>query len=486
MKIKYFYPKRHLFRCVASIVALYGLTLTITSCDRNENTETSELPNELNSISNDLTIVIRDITQVSDEINPNLPARINSISVAPGQPDRLYVVDMDGPVYILEKGVLNPTPFMNMKERGNMFIHDDMEKGISSIAFHPDFNIPSTFGYGRLYTSSTESYQSGTANVPTVTRGEAISHHDVIAEWRIDPKNPDHVDFSSRREILRIAHPFRDHTIGTIAFNPSSKSGDAEYGLLYIGVGDGGNTFPSKGETDYYRTSQNGALPFGKILRINPMPGNDRPYSIPADNPFVNNADFIPEVWAYGFRNPQRFSWDTSSDHRMFIADIGQAKIEEVNIGVKGGNYGWSDREGTFLTNHKNEVEISPINKVENGQFIYPIAQYSHDVGKAISGGYIYRGNLLPELQGAYIFGDIATGDIFFLDPKELGGKSTITGPRKIQIKHNGKLKSLLEINNKARSDLHFGMDGYGELYILTKTDGVIRKLTMLEKIDVR
>lgn len=479
--------------------------IAISGCDINKNSEQnkeginqdtelsllskpSELSesmqeNSINPIDREITLILRDIVKINSPDNSSTPARVNSIAIAPDKPERLYIVDMDGVVHIFENGALNPNVFLDMKQLGDIFIHNDMEKGLSSIAFHPDFNNPSSWGYGRLYTASTESSESGTADFFSPEKTNPVSHHDVIAEWRVDQKNPDRVDMSSRREVMRIAHPYRDHTIGMVSFNPTSKPGDAEYGLLYIGVGDGGNTIVRKGEIDYFRTAQNGLLPFGKILRINPKPEGSLHYSVSLDNPFVGNKNYLGEIWAYGLRNPQRFSWDTGSSHRMFIADIGQAKVEEINIGLVGGNYGWSEREGTFVTQHKDENYIGQLSSDDkDNHYIYPLAQYQHDVGKAVSGGYVYRGKLIPELQGSYLFGDIATGDVFFLDTKEMASKSTITNARKIRIKYSGRVKTFLEITNKARADLHFGIDGNGELYTLTKVDGAVRKFSMLDK----
>ena len=135
------------------------------------------------------------------------------------------------------------------------------------------------------------------------------------------------VDPTSRREVLRIGHPLRDHTIGQIAFNPNAAPGGADYGMLYIGVGDGGDTFPVRHEIDSMRNAQNTRVLLGKILRINPLPADGRKYTVPADNPFVGNAKYLPEIWAYGLRNPQRFCWDTGGDrqdvHRRHRAGAG-------------------------------------------------------------------------------------------------------------------------------------------------------------------
>lgn len=434
------------------------------------------------SSNKEVIVVLRDIVRILGGPDLKTPARVNFLATAPDNTGRLFVVDLDGLVHLVDKGVLAGDPFLDMaKTRGKAFVHDDMEKGLSSIAFHPDFAKPGTQGYGRVYSASTETPDSGTPDFPSPDPSGTVSHHDVIAQWRVDGNNSNRIDPSSRREVLRIAHPHRDHTIGQIAFDPTILPGDPDYGLLYVGVGDGGNTVPEKGETDAFRTAQNGQLPFGKILRIDPIGDGSRRYSVPPDNPFVGNEKFLGEVWAYGLRNPQRFSWDSGEGHQMFIADIGQAQVEEINLGSAGGNYGWSEREGTFATRHRDETQLDtlPLDDAAHS-YIYPVVQYRHDLGLAISGGFVYRGRLLPALQGAYVFGDIADGHVFFVDAGQLANGKPPAIPKGIRLKYFGQEKSLLEIVGKSRADLHFGMDGAGELYILTKTDGMVRKFSMV------
>lgn len=434
-------------------------------------------------VDRDLAIVLRDVVQIPATRKQRPLARINALVHAGDGSARMFAVEMDGVVHVIERGQLMPVPFLDVaKERGKAFVHDDAEKGLASLAFHPDYARTGAPGFGRIYTASTEAAGSGVADFDTPDPGGRVSHHDVIAEWRVDVSDWSRVDPSSRREVLRIAHPLRDHTVGQIAFNPNARPGDADYGTLYIGVGDGGDTFPARGEIDAMRTAQNTRVPFGKILRINPLPGGGRKYTLPSDNPFMRNSKFLKEIWAYGLRNPQRFCWDTAGDRKMLVVDIGQAQVEEVNIGVPGRNYGWSEREGNFVVNHRDQSRSSdlPPGDASLG-YTYPAVQYRHDLGRAITGGYVYRGRLIPALQGKYVFGDIASGRIFFTDAGRLvNGKAA--GFAEIKLKHLGRQKTLLEIlDNDSRADLRFGLDAAGEIYVLTKRDGMIRKFSMAE-----
>ena len=201
-------------------------------------------------------------------------------------------------------------------------------------------------------------------------------------------------------------------------------------------------------------------------------------YRVPEDNPFVGQAGVLPEIWAWGLRNPQRFSWDSGGSGRMFIVDIGQANVEEVNLGRAGANYGWSLREGRFVVVHQDEDQKRPLpaDDAELG-ISYPVAQYGHEDGFAIAGGFVYRGQEIPELKGKYVFGAIAKGRLFYFDAEDLepGDQVRI---HELLISPGGRRQSLLEVlGDDYRADLRFGMDGSGELYVLTKRDGAVRRM---------
>jgi glucose/arabinose dehydrogenase len=350
-------------------------------------------------------------------------------------------------------------------------------EGIRTFAFHPDFSTPGTKGFGKFYTVHTESPGSTPDNRNVrifAGPSENFHHQDVITEWTIDSEYPDRIDPDSRRELMRIEQPALSHNTGQVAFNPNTNPGDADHGMMYIAVGDGGY-FP-RSDKERQRRGQNTGMPFGTILRIDPLRNGTSPYSVPRDNPFVDDANFLPEIWAFGLRNPQRFGWDTGGDGKMLIADIGESNIEEINLGVPGANYGWSEREGTFVVSDDDKSVLFALPADEApGRFTYPVAQYDHGDGIAIVGGFVYRGSWVPGLFGKYIFGDIVTGRIFYLDADDLviGRQAVI---HELTLLRNGVETTLLDILGRdRRADLRFGMGEDGEIYILTKRDGMIR-----------
>ena len=241
--------------------------------------------------------------------------------------------------------------------------------------------------------------------------------------------------------MLRIGQFASNHNVGTIAFNPTASAGAADYGLLYICFGDGGSAH------DPRNYGQGLAEPLGAIARIDPLDTADgRKYGIPADNPFVGTEAAAEEIWAYGLRHPQQFSWDV--DGRMFIADIGQDQIEEVNLGVAGANYGWRLREGSFATGYAVGRSLGPVYRrpeTDPRPFVYPVAQYDHDEGFAIGGGYVYRGTDISELQGRYVFTDFPRGRLFAIDVDDLGAGDMAT-IEELRITFDGVERELVDV----------------------------------------
>ena len=211
-------------------------------------------------------------------------------------------------------------------------------------------------------------------------------------------------------------------------------------------------------------------------------------YGIPPDNPFVNRPEAAPEIWAWGLRHSQHISWDSSG--RMFINDIGQNQVEEVNLGRAGANYGWRQREGTFATAFARNDGTPGLVYAEPpkaDEFVDPVAQYDHDEGHAIGGGYLYEGSAIPALRGKFVFADIVTGRVFYIDGDDLqaGKQQTV---RELRLSFGGteqELAAIASISNTYRAgprvDLRLGIDALGELYLVTKADGWIRKLMPLE-----
>ena len=435
---------------------------------------------------------------------------INYLLESPDNTGRLFVNDSRGGIRIIENGTASPDIFLNLSlvpsKAGqpdiDLFIGTFGQQGQGGFAFHPDYATPGAPGFGKLYTAHSDN-QAGKPT-PDFPSPGSTTHHSVITEWRVDPNNPNAVDVTSRRELLRIGQPFGDHNMQQIGFNPLANPGDADYGMMYVSMGDGGNNFPPI-PTDPFQGGQNPGTPLGAILRIDPLGSNSANgnYGIPADNPFVGDPDLqhtlgidesltpqdetLGEVWAYGLRNPHRFSWDIglNGTANMFISDIGQASIEEINLGVPGANYGWRDREGTFATdpNNENTLLALPGNDAQFG-YTYPVAQYDHDEGNAVVGGFVYRGQAISTLQGKYIFGDLVNGRMFYTDVDQmtLGNQATV---HELTLFHDGSEQTLLQImGNAPRADLRFGVDHNGEIYVIAKRTGQILRLVPRTSID--
>ncbi len=230
-----------------------------------------------------------------------------------------------------------------------------------------------------------------------------FDHQNVVAEWRVDPNNPDQADASSRHELFRMDHPQFNHNAGGLEFGPDD--------YLYISVGDGGNANDIGSGHSENGNGQDLSNPHGSLLRID-VDGNNSAngqYGIPADNPYVTGGG-LAEIFAAGLRNPFRFSHDTLTG-QLIVPDVGQDNIEEINLVESGGNYGWRLKEGTFRFDPATGEVTDDLSGLPPG-LIDPVAQYDHDEGLSIIGGFRYRGAAIPELQGRYVFGDFS-GDFF-------------------------------------------------------------------------
>ena len=427
---------------------------------------------------------IQDVATIPG-ISLSRPPRLNGLISPPDNSHRLFVVDMDGAILIVQDGVLLRQPFLDLaRHRAPWFMKDALEQGLISMAFHPDFARAGRPGSGKFYTFSTEQSSDAPVTFPARPGLPAPTHYDVVCEWSIDASDPSKADVRSRRELLRIPHPLEDHVGGQLAFNPNAQANDPEYGLLYVSVGDGGNTIHLGKLVDEWRTAQNKLLPLGKILRINPLPSGSKPYSVPNENPFASDPKTLPEIWAYGLRNPQRISWDTGGDHVMLITDLGQKQFEEINIGHSGGNYGWSEREGFSVVDHADEYHRQAITQQESAlRFIAPALAYGRSVGIAITGGYVSRRTDIPELNGKYLFGDIASGKIFATDVAML--KEGAQPPfYELPVFHHGKVASMRDVVGNDRVDLRFGTDDLGYIYIMSKREGTIRRIVRAVSVD--
>jgi glucose/arabinose dehydrogenase len=273
---------------------------------------------------------------------------------------RLFVVEQAGVIKIVRDGKISATPFLDIRDR----VESGGEKGLLSVAFHPKYKEN-----GRFFVNYTG-------------RRDGVLKT-IIAEYRVSQTNPDVAD-RTERVILEIEQPFANHNGGLNKFGPD--------GLLYIGMGDGGAA------GDPFNFAQNLESLLGKFLRIDI---EKEPYAIPQDNPFVGRADAQGEIWAYGLRNPWRFSFDRCTG-RLFAGDVGQDRIEEIDLIEKGKNYGWRIMEGSQC--------FDPPSLCNTQGLELPIAEYDHSLGCSVTGGYVYRGTQFPTLIGHYLFGTTVAG----------------------------------------------------------------------------
>lgn len=364
--------------------------------------------------------------------------------------NRKFIVDQVGRIYILDaNNTLLPTPFLDLADRIVPLSPDYDERGLLGLAFHPDFAVN-----GRFFV------------VYSVPKGP-----DVPPDWDSELHlaefqavgAADQADPATERLLLVIPKPQANHNGGTVAFGPD--------GFLYLSVGDGGGANDNNiiGHTPGIGNAQDRSNLLGKILRIDVDSGV--PYGIPADNPFVADTAARPEIWAYGLRNPYRFSFDRGGTNRLFAADSGQDLWEEIDIITAGGNYGWNIREGSHCFNPQNPLVSPPFCAIvgPNGDpLIDPIMEYKHsDIGFVFGtvavGGYVYRGSALPQLVGQYIFGDLTQNwpfpdGVLFIGTETDGG-SWIISQLPVANLPNQRIGQYIK---------GFGEDAQGELYILT------------------
>ncbi len=390
--------------------------------------------------------------------------------------DELYVADQAGTIYRIDQGAL--VPFLDVQDRlvqlgilGSFDEDDYDERGLLGFAFHPGYGDNQSPGYHRLYTHTSEPV-SGPADFQVDTSPEPLNHQSVILEWRAS-RDGRSVSSGAHREIMRVDQPQFNHNGGSLAFDQD--------GYLYVGLGDGGAANDQGEGHGSEGNGQNLETVLGSILRIDPVNPDSTSlsrdavsvngaYRVPWDNPFVG-IDGVDEIYAYGFRNPYRFSFDRLSD-MLVVADVGQDNVEEINIVRKGGNYGWSIKEGTFLFDPEGLDLGVPW---PDSSLTDPVVQYDHDDGLSAIGGFMYYGRSVPELRAQYVFGDFSTG--FFSPGGRLFYSDLLSG--EISELRLGDEKEPLNLFLKG-----FGQDSRGEVYVLASsslgpfgTQGVVLKL---------
>jgi len=419
-----------------------------------------------------------DITIRLEPVAAGLTAPVHVTHAGDGS-GRLFIVDQSGPIQIVKNGALLPTPFLDLTAEIPALSPGFDERGVLGLAFHPNYA-----DNGRFFVRYSKA-RTGDASEPCFGTSRGC-HEEVLAEFSVSA-DPDVAD-PTGTILFRIDEPQFNHDGGTVEFGPD--------GFLYFSLGDGGGANDGLGDSPPSHgpigNGQNIETALGAVLRIDV--DNGPPFAIPPDNPFVG-TDGLDEIYAYGLRNPFRFSFDDGpgGTGRLFLADVGQNLFEEVNIIVSGGNYGWVIREGFSCFdpfNPRDPPDSCPATGPSGESLIDPIVDYSHEEGGISAiGGYVYRGARSPGLFGTYVFGDFSAqfgvpgGRLYFLDETDLGGFEI----REFQIGHDDVPYGLFLKG--------FGEDEDGEVYALGSTalapfgdTGLVERIVALPKpaLDIK
>lgn len=414
----------------------------------------------------DIVVNLELFTQIPASSDEKPSTRIAKLDAQPTTGE-LFVMDLRGKLYHM-KGK-QPEVYLDMSTEKPKFIHKPgLATGFGSFAFHPEFMTN-----GLMYTTHTE--PPGTAKADfDYPDSIKVTLQWVVSEWKT--KTPGAFPFAGEsRELFRVNMVSGIHGVQEIVFNPIAKKGDEDYGLLYIGVGDGGSA-----ENGFPFLCHSPEKIWGSVLRIDPSGKNSANgnYGIPEKNPFAksDNAKTVKEIFAYGFRNPHRISWSKAG--QILVSNVGHHNAESLYIISSGSDSGWPVREGTFVIDpSQNMHNIYPLPPDDAKLNInYPVAQYDHDEGNAIAGGFEYRGKALTQLVGKFVFGDIVKGRLFYVEMKDLklGSQAPI---KEWRVSLDGQIKTLSELCGADKVDERFGHDSKGELYITTKPDGKVYRL---------
>jgi hypothetical protein len=421
------------------------------------------------------------------------PARMMLLAPEPGG-RRLFVNAMQGPLFsvsadpstqrsgqaatvALYLDINDPKWDVRVQSQGN-------ERGFQSFAFHPQFNQAGSRGFGKFYTYTDTTNMMPPPDFTAAGATAPPTHDTVLLEWTAKTPGAATYDGGAPRELIRLRQPFANHNAGQLAFNPNAAAGGPDFGLLYMGVADGGSG------GDPLKLSQNLGSAFGKIFRIDPLGTNsaNKKYGIPAANPMLKTAGALPEIYAYGVRNPQRFAWD-SRNGNMFLADIGQNIVEELSLVTAGANLGWNDWEGSYQFISRQAVGLDKPRS--DPKVTYPVAEYGQldpllQGSSAATGVVVYRGTAIKQLANLVLWGDNPSGEIFYVNADKLpsGGQDAI---RRVLLNHNGAAKTFLDVikeKNAAqgkpvatRADLRFGSGPDNQVFLLNKRDGIVRLL---------
>lgn len=356
-----------------------------------------------------------------DAARPRVDVRLTPVMDGLDQPTDIQFVPGRDVMVVLEKpGAARWKDFAS-GATGTLLVTEvatDSEEGLLGLAFHPRFAEN-----GRFFTNSV-----------VRVNGEDETH---ITAWRCDPATLQGA--APTRVVLRQPQPYPNHNAGQLAFGPD--------GFLYVGLGDGGLKDDPRGN------GQNTKTFLGAMLRLDvDREADGKGYAVPVDNPFVGQAGFAPEIWAYGFRNPWRYAF--SRDGKLIVADVGQDRFEEIDLVVRGGNYGWNVREAR----HCFEDEACTA-----AGFVDPFYEYDRTDGRSITGGYVYAGDAVPALRGKYVFGDFISGGMWAVDVPSVDAPAT-----PMPVTALGKRPILIST---------FGQDAAGEIYVADFSGGTVLKI---------
>jgi Glucose / Sorbosone dehydrogenase len=445
----------------------------------------------------------RGVRPADQDVSPAGWARVSYVRDLPD--GRRFANDSRGFLYRIDSRN-QPHVYANLAELFPHAVYNRLESGFIGFVFHPEFARN-----GLFYTVHAERASGNPRTpdfIPPGFTSMDVTYHNIITEWHAANPSAD-VFAGTRRELLREAHVVQNltHPMGAVEFNPTAKPGDADYGLLYTSGSDHG--FSNGGGPNANTASQTQRLDAiaTAILRFDPrspkVTGGEKglgDYTVPMANKFASDGDpkTLGEIYAHGFRNAHRLSWDV--DGTMFAADIGMNQIEEINIVRNGGNYGWMRREGYWENGRwrggaLNELFPLPEN-VRNGRekdaFTYPVAIYDHDEGRAVTDGFAYHGRIAA-LRGKFVFGDIQNGRLFATDLAEMkkaddGIPQTVAPIEEIQLyvrtasgtRAGVSMRELVDQTmggSISRVDLHISRTSDGELLLTSRQDGVIRIL---------
>ena len=442
--------------------------------------------------TSNLSVKLEKLYQIPQSSSSNPKARLICLREPNDGSGRIFVNDQRGELWVSVGGG-DPTLFVDLSDEFNDLADSPgFGTGFVGFDFHPEFATN-----GLFYTMHNEETNSATADIP-LPDGGTEELQAVLVEWTVNDPSAN-TWAGTRRQMIRFEQTQTYHGFQEIMFNKSATPSDSDYGHLYLTCGDTG----AYGSQDFDQSYRLDSV-FSKIMRIDPLGTNGRTgeYGIPADNPYVDgDPDTFDEIYARGFRNPHRISWDLGGDNLMFVGDIGERNFEEINIVESGNHYGWPYREGTFLFDPSGRPQDSngsrdnrdwvyelPADDASFG-YTYPVAQYDQwdeagvQTPLAVCGGFVYRGSEIPSMVGQYVFGEVIDGSMFVVPVANLiqGNPPADFGRLNLYNEAN-EAQTFLEMVQEdsgahTRTDLRFGQDLSGEIYVMSKRDRWVRKM---------